>query len=202
MPESAWSIAAIWRKSSRSKTELPIAGGARGSGGACPSRHAASSSRRGRTWSSVISADHAAFDRQDALDERTRHLGGDVGGRADGLGVTVRMPVTASTSSPATWWPTCATMMTWRADGSLAGRPRRAARSTIGQHGAAQVDDPAHESRGVRQRRRRRPAADLAHGHDVDAELLLADDEGDQLARLGGFGFGDGFAWGHSCEWE
>src|SRR5690606_4354480 len=49
------------------------------------------------------------------------------------------------------------------------------------KHRAAQVDHTLHIMFGVWQRRRRRPAADVADRHDVDAELLLAKTEGDEL---------------------
>ena len=40
------------------------------------------------------------------------------------------------------------------------------------QHDAAQIDDSEHEHRGVRQRRRRRPAPDFAHRGRADAKFL------------------------------
>src|SRR4051812_36844923 len=59
------------------------------------------------------------------------------------------------------------------------------------QHRAAQVHHAADVVRRLRQRRRLRPAADLADRHQVDAEGLLADLEGDQFhpfALAVGFG--------------
>ena len=99
---------------------------------------------------------------------------------------SVRMSETASTSRPMICAPTWTTMMTCRAEASVGGKPSRSARSTIGSTDAAQIDDAAHVGRRVRQRRRRRPAADLAHRHDVDAELLHADAKGDEFARAAG----------------
>src|SRR5208337_1016000 len=49
------------------------------------------------------------------------------------------------------------------------------------QHRAAQIYDAAQVWRGVRQGRGRRPASNLPHRHDVDAELLCPDTEGDEF---------------------
>ena len=50
------------------------------------------------------------------------------------------------------------------------------------QDGPAQVDDAAHVRGRVGQGGRGRPAADLAHRHDVDAEFLHSDTERDEFA--------------------
>ncbi|QTK78031.1 hypothetical protein AT6N2_C0065 [Agrobacterium tumefaciens] len=56
-----------------------------------------------------------------------------------------------------------------------------------GNDGAAQVDKAKDVRRRVRHRRHRRPAADFADRHDVDAEFLIAQMEGNDFeicARL------------------
>jgi len=52
-------------------------------------------------------------------------------------------------------------------------------------HDAAQVEDAAHIVGLLRQRRAARPFLDLAHGHDVDAILIVADGEADEFAGRG-----------------
>ena len=52
------------------------------------------------------------------------------------------------------------------------------------QDDAAQVDDAQHIGRRMRHRRRRGPSTDLPDRHDVHAELLIADPEGDQFASV------------------
>src|SRR3546814_682464 len=51
-----------------------------------------------------------------------------------------------------------------------------------GQDIPAQVDDAAHIIGNVRQQSRRRPCPDFPDGHDIDAQKLFADLEGDELA--------------------
>ena len=54
------------------------------------------------------------------------------------------------------------------------------------QDRAAQIDDTADIGWRMRQRRRRSPAAQVAHRHDVDTELLRSQPEGDQFTRVVG----------------
>lgn len=55
-----------------------------------------------------------------------------------------------------------------------------------GNDGAAQVDEAENIGRGVRHRGHRRPAADFADRHDIDAEFLIAQMKGNDFEICAG----------------
>ena len=62
--------------------------------------------------------------------------------------------------------------------------PKTAAQIDDRHHDAAQIEDTAHIVRLARERTDLRPALDLAHRHDVDAILVVADREADELIEV------------------
>src|SRR6185437_16094490 len=115
------------------------------------SRHAASRSSAGRTRSSEI---RLIMRPSTAMIPLTKVR--TCSQPTSGVGwirssVTVRMSDTASTSRPTIWLAMRQTMITWRASGSVAPRPRRADRSMIGSTAPRRLITPRTKS-GVRGR--------------------------------------------------
>src|SRR5690606_21822053 len=127
-------------------------------------------------------ADHPPLHRDHALHEGAGEFGGDVGGRLDragGDGQDVGDGIDEQADG-------LVADLGDDDDVAGAGLGRREAEAVgevdDGKHGAAQVDDALHVGGRMRQRRRRGPAANVADRHDVEAEFLLSEAEGDQLA--------------------
>ena len=102
---------------------------------------------------------------------------------------------TASTRKPTVWSPDHGDDDDVPVARSVLAQPQPARQIDDRHDRAAQVDDAQDIGRRMRQHGRARPAADFAHVDDVDAEILLADPEGDQFAFVSRTEVLCGLAW-------
>ena len=106
-------------------------------------------------WSRRDEIDHAAINRENAVDEILRAASdADVGRRQALVSRTWRGDECRRRRRPAgptICRPVCATMITWRAVGSDGRKAQAFGQIDDRQDGAAQIDDAAHESRRARE---------------------------------------------------